>query len=600
MQAQSYEEAKYKVLQAQFGHKAFRPLQEEAVDAIVGKQDLLMILPTGGGKSLSYQLPTLLMEGTTVVISPLLALMHDQVQSLVTQGMRAVMLSSMQTQDESSTIIQQLFRGEIDFLYLSPERLNTEGMRNILTQIKLNYFVIDEAHCISEWGHEFRSDYRALSQLKANYPGVKVAAFTATATSHVKEDIIRNLQLEEAVVLQGKIFRNNLQITVKHRIKDGVDQLVDFLGDRKDESGIVYAFSRKSVEAIAAQLQKRGFKAAPYHAGMPTQQRNDTFHDFVHDEVRIIVATIAFGMGIDKSNIRFVVHMSLPKTLENYYQEIGRAGRDGDHADVVLLYGASDIIQQKRFIEMNDDNDYKAHQLEKLSTIHRYASSEQCRHQIIAHYFADTQEPCQTTCDNCLEPEHQKKEITTEAQMLLSTIYRTGQLFGKNYLIDVLRGSKEQKILANGHDALSVYGVGEKHSKKQWYVIIDRLMELEAVDVNEHHGLLLNAKGLDVLKGKASVFIREERLNVKAKTVKKAAPEAFDYDVDLFEQLRELRQSIAKSEDVPAYVVFGDKTLKEMAAKSPQTKAEMLDVSGIGEVKFERYGTQFLELLQSL
>jgi len=600
MQAQSYEEAKYKVLQAQFGHKAFRPLQEEAVDAIVGKQDLLMILPTGGGKSLSYQLPTLLMEGTTVVISPLLALMHDQVQSLVTQGMRAVMLSSMQTQDESSTIIQQLFRGEIDFLYLSPERLNTEGMRNILTQIKLNYFVIDEAHCISEWGHEFRSDYRALSQLKANYPGVKVAAFTATATSHVKEDIIRNLQLEEAVVLQGKIFRNNLQITVKHRIKDGVDQLVDFLGDRKDESGIVYAFSRKSVEAIAAQLQKRGFKAAPYHAGMPTQQRNDTFHDFVHDEVRIIVATIAFGMGIDKSNIRFVVHMSLPKTLENYYQEIGRAGRDGDHADVVLLYGASDIIQQKRFIEMNDDNDYKAHQLEKLSTIHRYASSEQCRHQIIAHYFADTQEPCQTTCDNCLEPEHQKKEITTEAQMLLSTIYRTGQLFGKNYLIDVLRGSKEQKILANGHDALSVYGVGEKHSKKQWYVIIDRLMELEAVDVNEHHGLLLNAKGLDVLKGKASVFIREERLNVKAKTVKKAAPEAFDYDVDLFEQLRELRQSIAKSEDVPAYVVFGDKTLKEMAAKSPQTKAEMLDVSGIGEVKFERYGAQFLELLQSL
>jgi len=600
MQAQSYEEAKYKVLQAQFGHKAFRPLQEEAVDAIVAKQDLLMILPTGGGKSLSYQLPTLLMEGTTVVISPLLALMHDQVQSLVTQGMRAVMLSSMQTQDESSAIIQQLFRGEIDFLYLSPERLNTEGMRNIETQIKLNYFVIDEAHCISEWGHEFRSDYRALSQLKANYPGIKVAAFTATATSHVKEDIIRNLQLEEAVVLQGKIFRNNLQITVKHRIKDGVDQLVDFLGDRKEESGIVYAFSRKSVEAIAAQLQKRGFKAAPYHAGMPTKQRNDTFHDFVHDEVRIIVATIAFGMGIDKSNIRFVVHMSLPKTLENYYQEIGRAGRDGDHADVVLLYGASDIIQQKRFIEMNDDNDYKAHQLEKLSTIHRYASSEQCRHQIIAHYFADTQEPCQSTCDNCLEPEHQKKEITTEAQMLLSTIYRTGQLFGKNYLIDVLRGSKEQKILANGHDALSVYGVGEKHSKKQWYVIIDRLMELEAVDVNEHHGLLLNAKGLAVLKGAASVFIREERLNVKAKTVKKAAPEAFDYDVDLFEQLRELRQSIAKSEDVPAYVVFGDKTLKEMAAKSPQSKAEMLDVSGIGEVKFERYGVQFLELLQSL
>ena len=287
---------KYAVLKSRFGHNAFRPLQEEAVDTILAGRDLLMILPTGGGKSLSYQLPTLLMEGTTVVISPLLALMHDQVQSLKAQGMRAEMLSSMQSADEGSDIIRRLYAGEVDFLYLSPERLNTEGMRQILSNLRLNYFVIDEAHCISEWGHEFRADYRALSQLRDIFPGVSIAAFTATATAHVREDILRLLRLDGANVLQGQIYRDNLQITVRHRIKDGYDQLRDFLGDRKEESGIVYAFSRKSVEAVAHYLQQRGFAAAAYHAGMPTEQRNAVFDEFVHDRVRIIVATIAFGM----------------------------------------------------------------------------------------------------------------------------------------------------------------------------------------------------------------------------------------------------------------------------------------------------------------
>lgn len=590
---------KYTVLKTFFGHNAFRPLQEEAVDAIVSGRDLLMILPTGGGKSLSYQLPALLMEGTTVVISPLLALMHDQVQSLKAQGMRAEMLSSMQTAEASGDIVRRLYAGEVDFLYLSPERLNTDGMRNMLTKIRLNYFVIDEAHCISEWGHEFRADYRALSHLRDVFPGISIAAFTATATAHVREDILRLLRLENAQTLQGKIYRDNLQITVRHRIKDGYDQLRDFLNDHKNESGIVYAFSRKSVENVAYFLQQKGYAAAAYHAGMPTEKRNAVFHDFVHDEVKIIVATIAFGMGIDKSNIRYVFHMSLPKTVENYYQEIGRAGRDGDHADVVMLFGAQDLIQQRRFVEMNEDAHYKAHLMQKLNAVHRYAAAETCRHQQLAAYFGDVIDPCGAHCDNCLEPEYDKRDITTEAQMFLSAVYRTGQRFGKSYLVDVLRGSREQKILANSHDALSVYGVGEALNKKQWLVVIDRMLELDAVDVNEHQGLLLTPAGLAILKGEKAVLIRADRLDVRAKTVKKSAPEIFEYDTELFEILRALRFEIAQEQGVPPYVVFGDKTLKEMAAKRPQSKEEMLEVSGVGEVKFDRYGTRFLVALQS-
>ena len=590
---------KYTVLKTFFGHNAFRPLQEEAVDTIVSGRDLLMILPTGGGKSLSYQLPALLMEGTTVVISPLLALMHDQVQSLKAQGMRAEMLSSMQTAEASGDIVRRLYAGEVDFLYLSPERLNTDGMRNMLTKIRLNYFVIDEAHCISEWGHEFRADYRALSHLRDVFPGISIAAFTATATAHVREDILRLLRLENAQTLQGKLYRDNLQITVRHRIKDGYDQLRDFLNDHKNESGIVYAFSRKSVENVAHFLQQKGYAAAAYHAGMPTEKRNAVFHDFVHDEVKIIVATIAFGMGIDKSNIRYVFHMSLPKTVENYYQEIGRAGRDGDHADVVMLFGAQDLIQQRRFVEMNEDAHYKAHLMQKLNAVHRYAAAETCRHQQLAAYFGDVIDPCGAHCDNCLEPECDKRDITTEAQMFLSAVYRTGQRFGKSYLVDVLRGSREQKILANNHDALSVYGVGEALNKKQWLVVIDRMLELDAVDVNEHQGLLLTPAGLAILKGEKAVLIRADRLDVRAKTVKKSAPETFEYDTELFEILRALRFEIAQEQGVPPYVVFGDKTLKEMAAKRPQSKEEMLEVSGVGEVKFDRYGTRFLVALQS-
>ncbi len=591
---------KYQLLKESFGHNGFREKQEEAIDCILDKKDLLMVLPTGGGKSLAFQLPTLMMSGVTIVISPLIALMQDQVHALKAQKMEAEMLSSMQSHSESEMIINDLIYGNLKFLYLSPERLNTPRIQEILSQVEINFFVIDEAHCISEWGHEFREDYRALSQLKQRFPDVAIAAFTATATLHVKEDILRLLNLQNPKVLQGVIFRENLKIHVKPRVGDGKVQLMQFLRAFSGQSGIIYTSSRKKTETLSQYLNKEGFKSQAYHAGLPHEQRSDVYHAFVYDEVQIIVATIAFGMGIDKSNIRFVVHMSLPKTVENYYQEMGRAGRDGEASEVLLLYSAADMIQQKHFIQQIQDTAYASHMHEKLSAIYRYASSEICRHQMIAKYFEDEIDECKNRCDNCSEDEKERTDITTQAQKLLSAIYKTSQMFGKNYIVDILRGSKEQKILANSHDRLSVYAIGMEYSKKQWFVIIDRLLEIEAISLNEHKGMVLLEEGILILKGRSKILIDSTRLHVKESKVKKVVDEVLDFNSDLFEKLKILRAAIAKENSVPAYIVFSDKTLKEMARDVPQNEDEMLAVNGVGAKKLQQYGEQFIALLKSL
>jgi len=367
---------KKKILQTYFGHDGFRPLQEEVVDAILQKQDVLMILPTGGGKSLCYQLPTLMMEGVTVVVSPLLALMHDQVMALRANGISAAMLSSMQDLDESREIEKQLSKGEIKLLYVAPERLKNRYFLDLLHRLDINFFVVDEAHCVSEWGHEFREDYRKLSLLKIEFPEIPIAAFTATATKAVEQDIAGQLGLVEPKRVRGSLFRQNLMIQAEHRIKDGRVQLMTFLETHTGESGIIYTLSRKSTETIAAYLQSRGLEARPYHAGLPTEEKHRTYADFVADKVQIVVATIAFGMGIDKSNIRFVVHMSLPKTVENFYQEIGRAGRDGLASETLLLFSTSDIVQQRSFIDDLPETAYKQHAYEKLEKMVRFASGE--------------------------------------------------------------------------------------------------------------------------------------------------------------------------------------------------------------------------------
>ncbi len=590
---------KLEILQHYFGHKGFRPLQEEVVDAILEGEDILMILPTGGGKSLCYQLPTLLMEGVTVVVSPLLALMHDQVVALKANGIEAAMLSSMQSLEESQETESLLRQGEIKLLYVAPERLSNGYFLALLHDLNVNFFVVDEAHCVSEWGHEFREDYRKLSLLKEQFPATSIAAFTATATHAVEQDIASQLCLTSPRRVRGSLFRENLMVSAQHRIKDGRAQLMEFLKAHEGDSGIIYTLSRKSTEAIAGYLRSRGIEARAYHAGLPTQEKNRTFADFVADKVQVVVATIAFGMGIDKSNIRFVAHMTLPKTLENFYQEIGRAGRDGLEAETLLLFSAADIVQQKSFIHDLPEGPYKEHAYGKLEQMVRFANSEACRHQSIASYFDDTIEACGAHCDNCLAPQSSKIDITEAARKLLSAIYRTQQRFGLHYVIDVLRGSREQRVLENGHETLSVYGIGAEYSKAQWLTIGDRLLELGAVHIGEFKVYHLTALGTEILKGKETVDLKEIRLSIR-KAVKKKEDFSADYNSDIFEKLRDLRREVAAEKGVPPYIIFSDKTLKDMSVKRPENREQMLEVHGIGEVKYERYGEQFLTLLYTL
>ncbi len=556
-----------------------------------------MILPTGGGKSLVFQLPTMMMDGITIVISPLIALMQDQVAALQAQQINAQMISSAQDFEQIEQIMDDALSGEVKFLYLSPERLNNGATLNFLHQLNINFFVIDEAHCISQWGHEFRDDYRALGQLKENFPTTTIAAFTATSTETVTTDIVRELRLDTPLLLKGKIFRKNIFISAQRRIGNGQAQLKNFLQRHTNESGIIYVSSRKKAEELSSFLNQSGYSSLAYHAGLPQHIREQNFKIFVNDKINIMVATIAFGMGIDKSDIRFVVHMSLPKSQENYYQEIGRAGRDGEDSEVLLLFNTGDMVQHKRFLEEITNQEYKEHLDAKIDKIYKYATSEICFHKQLAEYFDDTLEPCKDRCDNCLNSDDKRQDITKEAQMLLSTIYKTNQGFGKNYIIDILRGSKEQKILANSADKLSVYGIGLELSKKEWFVIIERLLELKILSLGEFSVLKLTNDAVKILKSEMLVDIKSSRLqiNVKEKVVKRA--EAFEYDRDLFEALREKRTELASEMGVPAYIIFSDKTLKHLANDKPHDKASMLEVNGVGEKKFQQFGEEFLSVI---
>jgi ATP-dependent DNA helicase RecQ len=592
---------KLEILKRYFGHESFRPFQREIVDAILEGRDTMTILPTGGGKSLCYQLPALMMDGLTIVISPLLALMHDQVTALRSIGIEAQMISSMQDREESSKIFSDLARGKIRLLYLSPERLAMSGFADFLDTIEISLFVVDEAHCVSEWGHEFRDDYRRLSILRERYPETPVAAFTATATRETERDIVSQLGLREPLTVRGSLFRKNLFITVTRRISDGRDQLMRFISAHSGKSGIVYTLSRKQTENIASYLKKGGVKAEAFHAGMGSDERRKIYRDFVSEKIEIVVATVAFGMGIDKSNIRFVVHMTAPRSVESYYQEIGRAGRDGLESHALLLYSVRDLEIQRSFVDELPETPYKRHAYGKLDSFARLVSGRGCRHMAIASYFGEEMRECGGSCDNCLSENGESVDITEACKKYLSAVWRTGQRFGLNYITDVIRGSKDGRIVKNGHDRLSVYSIGREYGKREWSAIADRLVECGALEMDRYRGYRLTKRGVSILRGEESLTIDADTLNADGKgTVVHFEDMESDYDRDIFERLRRLRSDMAGESGVPPYVIFSDRSLREMSVKLPKTREDMLDIHGVGEMKMSRYGERFLSLIREI
>jgi ATP-dependent DNA helicase RecQ len=533
------------------------------------------------------------MKGVTIVVSPLIALMHDQVVALKANGIKAAMISSANKAFDNEEILYQAKIGQLDLLYVSPERLTTKSFLDELKTIKINFFVVDEAHCVSEWGHEFREDYRRLGIIKQNFPNAHIAAFTATATQIVEKDIVKSLLLQNNKLFRGKTYRENLMIRTQKRVDNGYAQLLDFIQHYPNQSGIVYTLSRREAEQAAEHLKLKGYNAAPYHAGLSARIRERIYHGFATDNTQIIVATIAFGMGVDKSNIRFVVHMTMPKTIENYYQEIGRAGRDGLHSETMLLYSKSDELRRQGFMYNIEDEEYKKLLVEKLREMYNLASGSECRHKEIAHYFGDEIEDCNNHCDNCTKGQVEQADISVSAQKALLAIQETSESSGRTHIISVLRGSKNQVVRELGHNEISSYASGLDKTKQEWSAIIERLLEVDAIDIVDNRILTLSDFGKEVLAGKASISIDQDKIG-RVMAIKPTTQQIIGNAY--FDMFKKKRKEIADKLDIPAYTIFSDKALLEIAQKLPITRNEMLSISGVGETKFERYGKQFIEL----
>lgn len=580
-----------------FGHSDFKPFQKEIIESIIQKNDTLGILPTGGGKSLCYQLPTLLMDGICVVISPLIALMNDQTRALNELNINAKMLNSNQTQEQNASVFKEIRAKNVKFLYISPERLVLGDFIDFLKTLRIDYFVVDEAHCVSVWGHEFRNDYRNLGQLKANFPNTPIVAFSATATKLVQDDIAKSLNLQNPKIFRAKTKRENLHINVQKRATNGNTQILNILKKHKNQSGIIYTFTRKESENLASFLMEKGYKAGAYHAGLGIKEKDKTYQNFVYDDIDIVVATIAFGMGIDKSNIRFVIHTSLPKTLENYYQEIGRAGRDNEPSHTYLLYSKADEIRRKAQIDEVSEPKYHQASMQKLNKMYQFCTSSKCRHQIIANYFDDEINPCEDICDNCIKGEVLQKDISIEAQKLLSAIYRSEQIFGATHIINILRGSKVARVLEQEHDKLSVYGIGANLSKEIWQNIIDCLIDQEALSPNEHKSLKITQKGVNILKGNEKISINEDLLK---ETKEQKEQEPLSVDDEIFLKFKELRYRLASEQNVPAYIIFDDKTLRQICQNLPKNEEEFLKINGVGQIKLEKFYKEFAPLIKEI
>ena len=589
----------HQTLQHYFGFSEFRPLQEEIITGLLDGQNTFVLMPTGGGKSLCYQLPALLLPGLTIVVSPLIALMKDQVDALQAAGVPATFINSSLEYDEIDRRKRAALDGEIKLLYLAPERLLLPATLDLLERANLSLFAVDEAHCISEWGHDFRVDYRNLSTLRDRFPDVPVIAMTATANERVRADILEQLQLgDDAKVYVASFDRPNLNIGVQH--KTGTSQIFEVVDRFPGESGIVYCMSRAATEKLAERLERRGYRALPYHAGLNKESRTKHQEMFERDEIDIICATIAFGMGIDKSNVRFVIHYNLPKNMMSYYQEIGRAGRDGLPSDCLLLYSNGDRSKVLHFISEMFDQQERNVALANLDEITAYAESGICRRKILLRHFGEEyeKENC-GACDNCLNPGRvETLDATTMAQKLLSCVVRLKQSFGASYTIDVLRGSESAKVIGNRHHLLPTWGVGKDQPTKDWRWLVSALVSEGYLRqrVEAFNTLAVTEKGWEVLRNEQKVVLHRTQQPKKKAERKGRIQEALpDENRQLFDQLRSLRKQIADREGVPPYVVFGDKTLHEMASLLLEDRGALLDVNGVGQVKARRYGDQFLD-----
>ena len=581
------------ILKDIFGYDDFRPLQKEVIENVLKKKDTLCIMPTGSGKSLCYQIPALLFDGLTIVVSPLISLMEDQVKQLEALGVEALMLNSSLSPNEYQMNVQLLRQNKVRLLYLAPETLLMGRTLALLESQKVAAFIIDEAHCISEWGHDFRPEYRQLMDLRERFPDAVCLALTATATQRVQQDIQKSLRFDKSASFVASFNRENLFLEIKHK-SQSAQQTLDFLARFPDQSGIIYCLSRKQVDEMADFLQNEGYSVKPYHAGLSPEVRQQNQASFIRDDTQIMVATIAFGMGINKPNVRFILHYDLPSNIESYYQQIGRAGRDGLRADCLFLFGYGDIRKIKYFIGQKKESEQViAHS--QLNALVGLAETDDCRRIPLLTYFGETYNDANCgMCDNCLADDQTSRDVTIPAQQFLSCVKHSKQIFGAGQIIDILRGSKSQKVKKFGHQELSTFGIGKDFSKTEWFYLSRQFVQKGLLTQDMEHGSLkLTAKAWEVLRGNLTISVRLED-----RQKKRAQPKTEQqYDTTLFDLLRQLRKTLADESNVPPYVIFPDKTLIEMAIYFPQSEAVMLQLHGVGKVKFVRYGSSFMQTI---